>query len=91
MTDIALPASAASAASAATAVRRPRLTLIARSAALRAARTFVQSFLAVLTAGPVLNLDAGVLKAGATAGFAAVLTLAQRMLDDTPVPTIPTG
>ena len=89
MTDIALPVEAGAAAR--TAPRAPRFSALARSAGLRATRTFSQAFLAVLTAGPVLHLNAGVFKAGATAGLAAVLTLAQRILDDTAVPTIPAG
>src|SRR5262245_52309536 len=98
MTDIAIPVESVAAAvatpapepPAASRSRRP-LTVLLESAGLRAARTFTQAFLAVLTAGPVLNLNVGVLKAGATAGFAAVLTLAQRLLDDTRIPTIPVG
>jgi hypothetical protein len=62
-----------------------------QSALMRAARTFTQSFLAVLTAGPVLNLNIPTVKAGGAAGLAAVLALVQRWLDDTPVPTIPIG
>ena len=89
MTDIAVSFEGARAAS--DTRRPPRLSALARSAGLRAARTFSQAFLAVLTAGPVLHLNAGVFKAGATAGLAAVLTLAQRLLDDTAVPTIPAG
>jgi hypothetical protein len=62
-----------------------------RSAGLRAARTFTQAFLAVLTASPALHLNISVLDTAATAGFAAVLTLAQRILDETNIPTIPAG
>jgi hypothetical protein len=62
-----------------------------RSAGVRALRTFLQAFLAVITAGPVLNLGIPTYKAGLTAGLAAVLALAQRLLDDTTVPTIPKG
>jgi hypothetical protein len=62
-----------------------------RSGLLRAARTFTQSFLAVITAAPLLSLDVPTVKAGAVAGIAAVLALAQRWLDDTAVPTIPPG
>ena len=87
----ALPAPAAPAAGAAAAAKPARIGRIARSAGLRSARTFTQSFLAVLTAGPVLNLNVNVFKAAATAGLAAVLTLAQRMLDETDIPTIPAG
>ncbi len=62
-----------------------------RSAALRAARTFLQAFLAVVTAAPLLDVDVPTVKAGAMAGLAAVLALAQRWLDTTDVPTIPPG
>jgi len=63
-----------------------------RSAGLRALRTFLQAFLAVVTAGPVLHLGSiPTYKAGLTAGVAAVLALAQRFLDPTPVPSIPKG
>ncbi len=85
-----LPA-AATAAATATAAGVPRLTDKVRSALLRAARTFTQSFIAVLTASPVLDLNIPTLKAAAAAGLAAVLSLVQRWLDDTPVWTIPTG
>lgn len=62
-----------------------------RSAAARAARTFLQAFLAVVTAGPLLDLGVSTLKAAAVAGVAAVLALVQRWLDDTSVPTLPPG
>ncbi len=71
--------------------KRRSLAETARSAGLRAARTFLQAFLAVITAGPVLHLGIPTYKAGLTAGLAAVLALAQRLLDDTAVPTIPRG
>ena len=61
------------------------------SGLLRAARTFLQAFLAVLTAAPVLDVSVPTLKAAAMAGVASVLALAQRFLDDTSVPTIPPG
>lgn len=64
---------------------------IVQSAILRALRTFTQSFLAVVTAGPLLDLDVPTLKAAAVAGVAAVLALVQRWLDTTEVPTIPPG
>lgn len=64
---------------------------IVQSAVLRALRTFIQSFLAVVTAGPLLDLDVPTLKAAAVAGVAAVLALVQRWLDTTEVPTIPAG
>ena len=62
-----------------------------RSALLRAARTFLQSFLAIVTATPLLDMDVPTVKAAAAAGLAAVLALVQRWLDSTPVPTIPPG
>lgn len=64
---------------------------IVKSAVLRAARTFAQAFLAMVTAGPLLELDVSTLKAAAVAGLAAVLALVQRWLDTTHVPTIPAG
>ena len=64
---------------------------IVQSAVVRAMRTFTQAFLAVVTAGPLLDLDVPTLKAGAVAGVAAVLALVQRWLDTTEVPTIPAG
>ena len=64
---------------------------IVQSAILRALRTFLQAFLAVVTAGPLLDLDVPTLKAAAVAGVAAVLALVQRWLDTTEVPTIPAG
>lgn len=62
-----------------------------RSALLRATRTFLQSFLAIVTAGPLLELDVPTVKAAAAAGLAAVLALVQRWLDSTDLPTIPPG
>lgn len=62
-----------------------------KSALYRAARTFVQAFVAFTTAAPVLDLNVSTLKAAAAAGFAAVVSLIQRALDDTNVPTIPAG
>lgn len=71
--------------------RKESLEDTLRSAAVRAVRTFLQAFLAVLTAGPVLNLGIPTYKAGLTAGLAAVLALAQRLLDDTAIPSLPKG
>lgn len=71
-------------------MRRKTEALI-RSALLRATRTFLQSFLAIVTAAPVLELDISTVKAAAAAGLAAVLALAQRALDDSSIPTIPAG
>lgn len=67
------------------------LSPIVRSGLLRALRTFLQSFLAVVTAGPLLDLDVPTFKAAGAAGLAAVLALVMRWLDTTPVPTIPAG
>lgn len=62
-----------------------------RSGLIRAARTFLQTFLAVLMGAPLLEADISSVKAAAIAGIGAVLSLAQRMLDDTPVGVIPPG
>ncbi len=94
MTDLAVPVEAVAMSPAppgAAAPQRSHLRATLHSAGLRAARTFTQAFIAVLTASPVLHLNVSVVKTAATAGFAAVLTLAQRWLDDTNVPTIPAG
>lgn len=68
-----------------------RFRPIIQSALLRALRTFLQSFLAVVTAGPLLDLNVPTVKAAGAAGLAAVLALVMRWLDMTPVPTIPAG
>ena len=94
MTDIAVPVQTVSLSPATVNVTPPKrggIAAVARSAGLRAARTFTQAFLAVVTAGPVLNLNVSVFKAAGAAGFAAILTLAQRVLDETKIPTIPAG
>ena len=59
-----------------------------RSVLIRSARTFIQSFLAVLVAAPVLELSAPTLKAAGVAGVASVLSMFHRLLDDTPVPSL---
>tara|TARA_R100000808_G_scaffold7255_4_gene21472 strand:- start:9059 stop:9277 length:219 start_codon:yes stop_codon:yes gene_type:complete len=41
----------------------------------RCLMTFAQSFLAIVTAGPMVGMDADVFKAGAAAGVAAVLSV----------------
>lgn len=64
---------------------------ILRSGLLRAARTFLQSFLAVVSAAPLMDLDVPTFKAAGAAGIAAVLALVMRWLDATDVPTIPAG
>jgi hypothetical protein len=62
---------------------------LVKSLSIRAARTFLQTFLAVLLASPALNLSAPGLKAAAVAGLASVLSLAHRLLDESPVPSLP--
>lgn len=62
-----------------------------RSFVYRAARTFLQTFLAVLLASPLLNLNVSSVKAAAVAGIGAVLSLIQRALDETPLGPIPPG
>jgi hypothetical protein len=64
---------------------------VLRSGLLRAARTFLQSFLAVVTSAPLLDLNVPTIKAAGAAGVAAVLALVMRWLDTTDVPTIPAG
>lgn len=68
-----------------------RTRALIRSGLLRASRTWLQSFLAVVTAAPALNLDVPTVKAAAVAGLGAVLALGQRLLDETSVPSIPPG
>ena len=41
----------------------------------RCAMTFAQSFLGIVAVGPMVGMDADVLKAGAAAGVAAVLSV----------------
>ena len=41
----------------------------------RCVMTFAQSFLAIIMAGPMVGMDADILKAGAAAGVAAVLSV----------------
>lgn len=59
-----------------------------RSLLIRGARTFGQTFTAVLLASPVLDLSTPTLKAAAVSGFASVLSMLHRLLDETPVPTL---
>src|SRR5919197_4401612 len=61
---------------------------LVKSLSIRAARTFLQTFLAVLLASPALNLSTPGLKAAAVAGLASVLSLAHRLLDESPVPSL---
>ena len=62
-----------------------------KSFVYRAARTFLQTFLAVITGAPLLDANVSTVKAAAFAGIAAVLALAQRALDETPLSPIPPG
>ena len=62
-----------------------------KSFVYRAARTFLQTFLAVITGAPLMNLDVSSVKAAGIAGLGAVLSLAQRALDETPFAPIPPG
>ena len=62
---------------------------LVRSILVRAVRTFLQTFLAVLLAAPALDLSGPGLKAAAVAGLASVLSMAQRLLDETAVPSLP--
>ena len=41
----------------------------------RCVMTFAQSFLAIVTAGPMVGMDDDIFKAGAAAGVAAVLSV----------------
>jgi r1t holin len=59
-----------------------------KSTAIRAGRTFLQTFLAVMLATPVLNVSGPTLKAAGIAGFASVLSMVHRLLDETPVPSL---
>jgi Putative lactococcus lactis phage r1t holin len=62
---------------------------LVRSVLIRAARTFMQTFLAVMIAGPMLDLSVRTLRAAGLAGVTAVLSMLHRMLDETPVPSLP--
>jgi hypothetical protein len=59
-----------------------------KSLLVRAARTFLQTFLAILLAAPVLNLSGSGLKAAAVAGLASVLSMVNRLLDETSIPSL---
>ena len=59
-----------------------------RSILIRAARAFLQTFLAMLLAAPVLNLSGPALKAAGVAGLASVLSMLHRLLDETSVPSL---
>lgn len=62
-----------------------------KSFVYRAARTFLQTFLAVITGAPLMSLNISSVKAAAIAGIGAVLSLIQRALDETPLSPIPPG
>jgi hypothetical protein len=62
---------------------------LVRSLLIRAVRTFLQTFLAVILAAPVLDLSGAGLKAAGLAGLTSVLTMIHRLLDETPVPSLP--
>jgi hypothetical protein len=59
-----------------------------KSLLVRAGRTFLQTFIAILLATPVLNLSGSGLKAAAVAGFASVLSMINRLLDETSIPSL---
>lgn len=67
------------------------MTTKLKSFVYRAARTFLQTFLAVITGAPLLDLNVSSVKAAAVAGIGAVLSLLQRALDETPLAPIPPG
>lgn len=62
-----------------------------QSALLRAARTALQSFLAVVLAAGTDYVHVSTLKAAAIAGGAAVLAALQRALDEAGVSPVPPG
>ncbi len=67
----------------------PPIMQTIKNAAIRAARTFLQAFLAVVTGAPLLSLDVPTVKAAAVAGIGAVLSLLQNALEqasNAPVP-----
>lgn len=68
-----------------------KMLRVVRSGLLKASRTFLQTFFAVITGAPLLNLNVSAVKAAAVAGLGAVFALVQRALDETPLPTIPPG
>jgi hypothetical protein len=63
-------------------------SVLLRSVLIRAARAFLQTFLAMLLAAPVLNLSGPALKAAGVAGLASVLSMLHRLLDETSVPSL---
>ena len=60
-----------------------------RNATIRASRTFLQAFLAVVTGAPLLSLNVPTLKAAAVAGIGAVITLIQNALEQASSAPIP--
>ncbi len=62
-----------------------------KSAAIRAARTFLQAFLAVVTGAPLMNADVSTLKAAGFAGIGAVITLIQNALEQASNAPVPRG
>jgi hypothetical protein len=65
------------------------MSTVLQSLLIRAVRTFLQAFLAVLLASPALDLSQPALKAAGIAGLASLLTMAHRLLDETAVPSLP--
>jgi hypothetical protein len=59
---------------------------VVQSLLIRAARTYIQTFLAFLIVTPALEI--GVLKGASLAGLTAVLSMLHRLLDETPVPSL---
>lgn len=69
--------------------RTLRIMQTIKNAAIRATRTFLQAFLAVVTGAPLLNANVSTLKAAGFAGIGAVLSLVQNALEqasNAPVP-----
>lgn len=62
------------------AVMRALAAFLRRDVPQRVARTFLQAFLAVVTAGPMLDLSVSTLKAAWMAGLAALISLLQAWL-----------
>lgn len=60
-----------------------------KNAAVRASRTFLQAFLAVVTGAPLMNANVSTLKAAGFAGIGAVLSLIQNALEQASNAPIP--
>jgi hypothetical protein len=56
---------------------------------IRGARTFLQVFLAGVLAAPLLDLPLSSIEAAALAGLAGLFAIVHRLLDETPVPSLP--